>query len=303
MINLIRSEWVKFRSVRSTLILVIAAGLLVVLIAFFAARDENGDQGPRYCQRQVAGQTVDPGTTGAGGVAQDPNLDGPVAQGPGDGTGSTGTEIVECSSLPGYESPSTHLGDLTVGLPFALFLLGAFGVQVIGQEYRFNTIRPTFTAMPRRGRVLVAKLVVVTLACAAVSVVMLALCALVGTVVADRFTIDELDHRVILGTILFTMGWSAMGMGVGAILRQPVAGILVLVGEALVIEQILSGLFDWTAPYLPFTNGIQMTIRDEVLSSDGEQVYRTVLGGGVYFFIVTAVVWGIGAVLANRRDA
>ena len=30
---------------------------------------------------------------------------------------------------------------------------------------------------------------------------------------------------------------------------------------------------------------------------------RPVTAGGVYFFVVVAVVWSIGALLANRRDA
>ena len=58
--------------------------------------------------------------------------------------------------------PDAHnLTDLTVGVSLACLLFGVLGVQVIGQEYRFNTIRPTFTAAPRRLPVVLAKLIVV----------------------------------------------------------------------------------------------------------------------------------------------
>ena len=53
MINLIRSEWIKFRSVRSTVVLVLAAGLLVIIIAGFAANDRKGDIGGDNCERSA----------------------------------------------------------------------------------------------------------------------------------------------------------------------------------------------------------------------------------------------------------
>jgi hypothetical protein len=267
-IDVIRSEWIKFRSVRSTLVLVLAAGMLVVVVAFFAARSEQQDTNRFICR------TANPGTI---------TVDGP------DGGGQVTLS----------EACTTNLGDLTVGIPFALFLFGALGVQIIGQEYRFNTIRPTFTAVPRRMRVLVAKLVVVSAACAVITVAMLALCALIGSVMVDDFQIDGLDHRVIWGTILFNVGWTAMGMGVGAILRQPVAGIVVLLMEAFVVENIVRAVIKGSGEWMPFINGIQMTIRE---AEDSGQI-RSVTAGGVYFFVVAAIVWGIGAALADRRDA
>ncbi|QXC60814.1 ABC transporter permease [Aquihabitans sp. G128] len=239
MVNLIRSEWIKFRSVRSTLITLFLAGAFVVLIAVIAAVQASDD-----------------------GV--------------------------------------THLTDLTAGVSVAALIFGALGVQVLGQEYRFNTIRPTFTAMPRRWRVLAAKLIVVTTACAAISVVMVAFCWVVGAALVGNFEVDGVDQRAMLGIVLFSIGWSALGMGVGAIVRQPVAGILILLAEAFVVESLLSGLVESSSKFLPFLNGFQMTFR---ASEGGDDQLRSVLGGGIYFFLVVAVVWAIGAYLANHRDA
>ncbi len=240
MINVLRSEWIKFRSVRSNLVLVAAAGLLVVLVAVLAAHNKSDD------------------------------------------------------SFGGRP----HLGEVTTGIPFALFLFGALGVQIIGQEYRFNTIRPTFTAVPQRLRVLLAKLIVVTTTCALVSILMLAVCALVGSVMLHDFTIDGVDQRLMAGTVLFVAAWTALGMGVGSILRQPIAGMLVLLIEAFVVENILISVTRSTGPWMPFLNGIQMTLRD-----NPDDRLRSVLGGGIYFVLFAAVVWTIGAVLAMRRDA
>ena len=49
-----------------------------------------------------------------------------------------------------------------VGSQLAWMLLGVIGVLIVGQEYRFNTIRVTFAATPVRHKVIAAKAVVVT---------------------------------------------------------------------------------------------------------------------------------------------
>lgn len=271
MIHVVRSEWIKFRSVRSNVVLVLAAGALVVLIAVLAANEAKDDA------IRPAGATC----------FQDPSE-----------TGGSAPQQVPCSDLPGVPQPETNLGDITVGVPFALFLFGALGVQIIGQEHRFNTIRPTFTAVPQRWRVLVAKLLVVGAATAVVALVMVAVCAAIGSAMLDDFAIDDLDQRVVWGTVLFSVGWTGLGMGVGAILRQPIAGMLVLLLEAFVVENVLQAVVKGSRPWLPFLNGIQMTLRD----TNGEDL-RSVTAGGVYFFVVAALVWGIGAALVIRRDA
>lgn len=281
MIDLIRSEWIKFRSVRSNVVLVLAAGVVVVLLAVVAANQTNSDRQRIDCPTTQATPSTDAGASPTDGSAA------PTQAGCADPSG----ELIAGASR-------NHLSDVTIGIPFALFLFGALGVQVIGQEYRFSTIRTTFTAVPRRKRVLAAKLIVVSAACAAVSVVMIAICAGIGALVLNDFAIDALDHRVVLGILLFNVGWTAMGMGVGAIVRQPVAAILVLLVEAFVVEHILLGVLPDLGKFLPFLNGIQMTIRDP-----SEGGLRSVLGGGIYFFVVAAVVWGVGLLLVDRRDA
>ncbi|MEZ5179175.1 MAG: ABC transporter permease subunit [Acidimicrobiales bacterium] len=249
MIGLIRSEVVKFRSVRSTVVLLTVAG------ASWCSSPSS--------RRDIAHHVDDPGTV----------------------------------------APQ-QLGDLTGGVALAVFLFGALGVQVIGQEYRFNTIRTTLAAAPNRWKVLTAKFVVVTVACAAMSALMVGACLLVGQLMLDGFSIDGTDRRIAWAIPLFAAGWSAMGLGVGAIVRQPIAGILILLGEAFVAENVLVNLFPRTAPWLPFANGVQMAMRDSGGDGPGgEVVLRSVLAGGIYFFLVTAVVLAVGAYLANERDA
>jgi ABC-2 type transport system permease protein len=269
-IHLMRSEWIKFRSVRSTIVVLLIGGAIVVLASVLVAF------------------TTDDTTTSC--VALDPAT-----------TSTTTVEDPTCG--PGWqlvERPTTtNLTDLTFGVSYAALIFGTLGVQVIGQEYRFNTIRPTFTAAPRRGAVMAAKLAVVTGACSAIAVVMVAFCWLVGTVMLDGFVVDGVDRRAALGIVAFTALWTMAGLGVGAIVRQPVAGILIVAFESLVIEALVGGIFPSTLRWMPFANGIQMTLRIEESGGD----LQPVLQGGIYFGVVCLALFLVGSWLVNRRDA
>ncbi|MCB1031766.1 MAG: hypothetical protein KDA95_10545 [Acidimicrobiales bacterium] len=285
MINLLRSEWVKFRSVRSTIVTLLLAGGLVIVVALLSARTVNDDFTER-CEPVAAGSPTTTTTT----PVLEPGETGEIAI---ENWCGEGMEVVRELSL-------NHLTNLTVGVSIATLLFGALGVQVIGQEYRFNTIRPTFTAAPRRIPVLIAKLVIVAVACAAVSLVMVAVCALVGTTMIDNFEIDGVDQRLFWAIPLFGALWAMAGVGVGAIVRQPIAAILILLGWSLVAEGIIAAMFDWTHKWLPFNNGMQMTLRVE---PGMQQTLRPILDGGIYFAVVCAALFAIGVILANRRDA
>lgn len=275
MIHLVRSEWVKFRSVRSTLITLVVAGALVVLFAFLSINSIEGD----------ATTTCEPVGT--------PTTATTVPAG-------TAVEADPCG--PGFESTTLEttirLSDITAGVSLAAFLFGVLGVQIIGQEYRFNTIRPTFTAVPQRPKVLVAKLLVITAVTAAVAAVMTGVCVLIGQSFADPFAMEGADRRLLWSIPLFAALWSTAGLGLGAIVRQPIAGILIMLGEAFVAENLIRSIVDGSAEWLPFLNGIQMTSGGEL---DAE--LRPLLEGGIYFAIVCFALFAIGVVLADRRDA
>ena len=275
MTDLIRSEWIKFRSVRSTLVTLVLAGALVVLVALLQANEANSS---------------DATTTRCETVAQ--AQEGTTVQSRPDPTCGEGSLLVT-------RPEPADLSKLVGGVSLAALLFGVLGVQVIGQEYRFSTIRPTFTAAPRRLRVLVAKLVVVTSACAVVAAAMVALCWVVGTVMVDSFSVDGVDRRIAWGIVVFTVLWTTAGMGLGAIVRQPIAAIMILAGYSLVAENLLAAIVDGTGRWLPFLNGFQMTQRDP----GGQLDLRPVLEGGLYFAGACLLVWAIGAALVERRDA
>ena len=275
MSDLLRSEWIKFRSVRSTLVTLALAGGLVVLVAVLQANDAN---------------QADPTLSRCESIEQ--SQEGSVVSTRPDPTCGDGSLLVT-------RAQSADLSKLTQGVSLAVLLFGILGVQVIGQEYQFSTIRTTFAAMPRRRHVLAAKLAVVTSACAVVAAAMVALCWLVGIVMVDSFQVDAVDRRIAWAIVVFSVLWTTAGMGLGAIVRQPIAAIMILAGYSLVAENLLAAVVDGTARWLPFLNGFQMTQRDTAAELD----LRPLFEGGLYFGVVCVAVWLVGAILVQRRDA
>lgn len=193
MIAQIQSEWIKFRSVRSTVVLAIISVVISVGIAVIVASDTD--------------------------------------------------RVLRAS-------------DLLLGAQISSLFILVLGVQIIGQEYRFSTIRSTFSATPRRERVIIAKLVVVVGAVAVVAITLIALSLAAGALVSSmRGATLGLGlpgtMRVLIGTVVVLVINGVFGFGIGCIVRQPIAGIVIVLVWANVIENILAGLVKGAARWLP----------------------------------------------------
>ncbi|HEY4375712.1 MAG TPA: ABC transporter permease [Acidimicrobiales bacterium] len=239
MIDAIRSEWIKLRTVRSTILtFAVAVGLVVLAATYTALR---ADRVRHY-----------------------------------------------------------HSDHITLGVTIAELLFGILGVQIIGQEYRFNTIRTTFTAVPNRIRVLAAKLVVIVLASAGAAIIMIAASLAIGKVImGSSLVIDASDRGPLLGMIVVAVLWAGVGFAVGAIVRQPIAGILIVIIWPLVVEGIVHDLVPASRPWLPFLNGIQISLR----GTHSDAGLRSPGSGAWYFLVFTVLLAAVGLVLAQRRDA
>lgn len=132
----------------------------------------------------------------------------------------------------------TTLQNMVVGL----LLTVAVSVLFATSEYRQGMIRTTFTATPRRGRVLAAKGVVI----AAVAFVV-GLVAAVGMVLLAEppgFAPPSLSDgpvlRAVAGTGLLAALVALLGLGAGTLLRRS-AGAITGVVILLVVPQIIAG--------------------------------------------------------------
>jgi ABC-2 type transport system permease protein len=246
--NVIRSEWIKLRTVRSTVLLFIAVVLLSAGIAALVAIFDD-------------------------------------------------------------ERPSDGIGGVIFGLNLSTLLFGVIGVQIVGQEYRFNTIRATFAAIPRRARVLAAKATVLVVATAVTATLMVLLCLGVSALILSLRD-GGLDLgapgvlRTLVGSVLLCVLYALIGFGVGAILRQPVAGIVVVLVYPLVVENIAAGIVlaasgeddleSSVARFFPFIAGTNLAALDTTINPW--------LGGAILASLAAVLVL-IGWALVQHRDA
>lgn len=130
----------------------------------------------------------------------------------------------------------------TIGAVFASLI----GAMSITGEIRHGTIRPTFLATPRRARVIAAKVAASALAGLAVGLIAEALTAGVEAAgLAARGIHIELgagDYAQLLaGGALAAALFAAIGVGVGAVVRNQVTAVVGLCVWLLFLEPLLLG--------------------------------------------------------------
>lgn len=148
------------------------------------------------------------------------------------------------------------------GFPLLLVVVVASVVasQAIGQEYRFGLIRLSLTAFPRRGRLLAAKLVMVSLAA-----VVLALLSYLGSwigVALHGFPTPPAgtvapDSTFFLRGVVLVVLWALSAFALAGLTRQTAVGIAVPVISGLIVENILATLLReraaWLVDVLPWS--------------------------------------------------
>lgn len=129
-----------------------------------------------------------------------------------------------------------------------LLAVVAVSVLFVTAEYRRGMIRTTFSATPRRGRVLAAKALVAGTAGFAVGLVAAAGMILVGSAPGrpDPSLTDGVVLRAVGGTAALTALVAVLALGAGAALRHS-AGAITGVVLLLVLPQLMAGALPLTA--------------------------------------------------------
>jgi len=160
---------------------------------------------------------------------------------------------------------SVYAGGVTLG---AVLLL-VVGVLQIGQEYRHKTITGTFLATPRRWTAMLAKVVALLVIGAGYGILSVLCSTVAGALTLSARGVDPFPSNDVYRTLalcLLALGlWALIGLGLGILIPNQVAAILVGVGFTMVVEPILGAILpswdftrDHVAPYLPgaATNGL-----------------------------------------------
>jgi ABC-2 type transport system permease protein len=180
------------------------------------------------------------------------------------------------------------------GRLLSTILLGCLGALVVGQEFRFGTIRTSLTAVPRRGQLLAAKLAVLLGITVAVTVIGQAVSVLIGLTsdfARDNWTTSGAQFwQGLTVTVGVAMAYVLVGSALALLFRTPIGAIVALlvwplIGEILI--GIVLALIDDDLPnWLPFAGGsMWMSLEDapEVRWFQGPMVLVVLTIGMVVF--------------------
>lgn len=150
--------------------------------------------------------------------------------------------------LPAEDLGSTHVQLMVLGRGEFLGVLFAalLGAMSITAEIRHGTIRSTFLVTPRRARVVAAKVSVSILIGTGFGLVAGAAAAAAGTAALRARGIDvQLDQGdyvlLVVGSAGAAALWAAIGVGVGALVRNQVPTLIGICAWLLFVEGLLAG--------------------------------------------------------------
>lgn len=216
-----------------------------------------------------------------------------------------GAQVVVIAGASGLFLGGADINDTTIRQAVAhaglvsLFSL-VLGIVGMAGEYRHRTITDTYLSTPNRGRVVAAKLAVYAGTGAVVG--------LVSTVVASVTTAiwlaakgGSLDlgsgdlWRTLVGCIGWNAGFAAIGVGIGALVRNLAGAVAVALAWLALIEGVVGQLLGTgLARWLPFASGVAM----EGIDANGLSQW-----GGALVVVAYSLIFAVVAVSTTvRRD-
>lgn len=212
------------------------------------------------------------------------------------------------TGLAGAENGTPAVGtagysELVASIPAQVTIITlVLGVIGMTQEYRHRTATPTFLVAPRRGRVVVAKVLAYALAGVVFAVAVVLVTVVVATVYggarggAPDWSGDTLG--VLLRSGLALVVYAVIGVGIGALVRNQVGAVVGALVYLFVVEPILRSVPATSGAYQYLPGG---ALEAMTASFQGPDLLGTWQGGLLLlgYGLLAAV---LGTFLAVRRD-
>jgi ABC-2 type transport system permease protein len=210
------------------------------------------------------------------------------------------------ASLGTYEDLADAPGQDLVGIAtFALLFALVLGILAVSTELRHGTITPTLLAVPSRARLIAAKVAAHALAGFALGlvVVVLVLCAVEGIL-----SMRDIESGTSLAEALrWTAGVSAgagllaaLGVGIGAVVRNQVGALVGVLAWLFVAEPLLGAVRTLDDPIARFgLSGLMEAVGGA--AEDGGDLLPQ-LSAGLVLAAYAVIAALAGAALLRRRD-
>ena len=164
------------------------------------------------------------------------------------------------ADLSALENQRELIGNGAFGAVFAALI----GLMAMTGEFRHGTIRATFVFTPERVRVVAAKVVASIIVGIGFGALASGLGLGTGAAMIHArgygVLIDSGDvGRLLLGTVVMSALWAALGVGLGALVRNQVAAIVGLFAWVFVVEILVFQYLPGVGRYAPGAAGTAMT--------------------------------------------
>lgn len=281
-LGVLRSEWIKFRSLRSTQLLLLFTFVAVVGVGTLAAWlrgtiidsiMKSGEAGPRG-----------PGAPAGHPLTLDQAIDAASAQG------------ISIYGIP------------IAGLQLGILVLGALSVLLIASEFGTGMIRSTLTAVPKRLPTFFAKAIVLVVVSYVLTLVAAFVTFLISIPIMHSYGIDmSLGRDGVLYSIfmggVYVAGVAVAGLSLGTLIRSSAGGIIVLVALFFLLEIATSLLglvpgdfWKYVGQYVPSVAGGRM------LEIGDKAAFISPLSGGLIFLGWIVLVTVPAIVTFKTRD-
>jgi ABC-2 type transport system permease protein len=200
-------------------------------------------------------------------------------------------------------------------LEVLLFLIGRLtqvfalmiGVLAVTTEFRHGTITPTLLVVPNRVRLMAAKLAAALSIGAAIGIVstglIIAIVALFGS--ARDFDTSGDKLAMFIGGTLTAALFAALGMGLGALLRNQVGAIVAPLVYIFLLEPLIGGLMSLSDALDEIMPKYSLGAVSKSLSHVNPDDERLLLGqvsGGLLLALYVVILLVAGTLLMQRRD-
>lgn len=200
------------------------------------------------------------------------------------------------------EAGDTVLGGALTGVTLCLAAIAAWGALVMSSEYTSGTIRPVLATTPRRGLVLAAKAVVITVIATVCGVVAVTAAYLIGSAMIEPAAYDPGEPLPgLFGIYCCFPAVALLGLSLGVLLRSSAAAVALSV-LYVVLPQVSSAhifgeLHKWLTVFAP-----SAVVAKLAQSSDGAAELIGTLGGWPRLVIVVVTTLASVAVAWRRLE-